>query len=104
MSDMVPCMLLVVTLKALNCGNAGEVPHTAGKVPERRLRPATVAPNCSSPRAGKAPLLAQAAGRVPDKGVSCKNNTVRDGKAAGLPHSGGTEARQMVSGSKALMH
>jgi len=83
-------MLQLVTRKVSSRGNACEDPQVAGKVPERRLRFATVAPNCSCSSAGKATLLPQAAGRVPEKGVSCKKSRRRDGKAPELPQSGGS--------------
>jgi len=83
-------MLQLYTNKVLSCGNACEDPQVAGNVPERRLRFATVAPNCSCSKAGKAALLPQAVGRVPEKGVSCKNSRRRDGKAPELPQSGGS--------------
>ena len=57
-------MLQLYTNKVLSCGNACEDPQVAGNVPERRLRFATVAPNCSCSKAGKAALLPQAVGRV----------------------------------------
>ncbi len=60
-------MLQLVTRKVSSCGNACEDPQVAGKVPERRLKLATVAPNCSCSSAGKATLLPQAGGRLPEK-------------------------------------
>ena len=64
-----------------------------------------VAPSCNCCKAGKAALAAHATGRVPEKGESCRNNTVREGNAAELPHSEGSEPAEsphMVSDAPLL--
>ena len=66
------------------CWNACALPHSGGRVPERRLTSATFPPSTKLPREGNDPLSAQDAGNEPDRGMSRSVRLMRLGNASGL--------------------
>ena len=74
-----------MTDNASRCLNAVGLPHSAGSVPVKLLRPTS-----STVKDGKELLPAQEAGRTPLSSVSTSRSNVSDAKPPELPHSDGS--------------
>lgn len=85
----IPWMVQFTTFSKLSLEKALDLPHSFGKVPDKKFFIATPEPISRCIRDGSAVLSPQEAGRVPVKLVMCSIRIVNAGQVPGLPHAVG---------------
>ncbi len=81
-------MLQFAMRRVASRGNAIELPHSSGRVPDKRLTPETLGSSCKTSKAGK-PLLPQDGGSVPDRLDVSRISAISKGNEPVLPHDAG---------------
>ena len=82
-------MEVLAIVSSFSFGKAAGLPHSGGRLPDRRLIPGMMAPRCNCSREGKEAGPPQEAGKGPLRGGFDRSKSVAEGNAPGLPQLAG---------------